>query len=69
MAKHDLSSSVGLDWQQHVRFDERYLRPTEVDALVGDPHKASRELGWNAATSAKALAELMTDADTGSLPC
>ena len=38
----------GLDWEKHVRFDERYLRPTEVDALIGDASKAERELGWKA---------------------
>ena len=39
---------AGLDWEKHVRFDERYLRPTEVDALVGDASKAERDLGWKA---------------------
>ena len=34
---------AGLDWEKHVRFDERYLRPTEVDALIGDASKAERE--------------------------
>ncbi len=34
---------AGLDWEKHVRFDERYLRPTEVDALIGDACKAERE--------------------------
>ena len=42
------SSHAGLDWEKHVRFDERYLRPTEVDALIGDPAKADDELGWKA---------------------
>lgn len=54
---------VGLDWQKHVRFDERYLRPTEVDELVGDPSKAHHALGWRARTHAPALAALMVDAD------
>ena len=36
---------VGLDWEKHVRFDERYLRPTEVDALIGDAGKAERRAG------------------------
>ena len=39
---------AGLDWEKHVRFDERYLRPTEVDALIGDASKAERDLGWKA---------------------
>ena len=36
---------AGLDWEEHVRFDERYLRPTEVDALIGDPSRARDETG------------------------
>lgn len=54
---------VGLDWHDHVKFDERYLRPTEVDALIGDPSKAERELGWKAQTHALDLAKIMVDAD------
>ncbi len=54
---------VGLDWQDHVEFDERYLRPTEVDELVGDPAKAQRVLGWKARTTTPELARLMVDAD------
>ena len=58
---------VGLDWQDHVRFDETYLRPTEVDALIGDASKAHRELGWKAQTMPEALAHLMVDADLAAL--
>ena len=58
---------AGLDWEQHVRFDERYLRPTEVDALVGDASKAHRELGWKAAVQPGELARLMVDADVEAL--
>ncbi|MFJ5530159.1 GDP-mannose 4,6-dehydratase [Streptomyces sp. NPDC093261] len=54
---------VGLDWRQHVRFDERYLRPAEVDDLVGDASKAARVLGWRPAVRAPELARLMTDAE------
>ncbi|MEJ2866222.1 GDP-mannose 4,6-dehydratase [Actinomycetospora sp. OC33-EN08] len=54
---------VGLDWTRHVRFDERYLRPTEVDALVGDPSKAAHELGWRPRTFAPELARIMVDAE------
>ncbi len=54
---------VGLNWEDHVLFDKKYLRPTEVDALVGDPSKAAKELKWKAETHWKALAELMVDAD------
>src|SRR6185369_2873842 len=39
---------VGLDPDKHVRFDERYLRPAEVDALIGDASKAQSTLGWTA---------------------
>jgi len=58
---------AGLDWERHVRFDERYLRPTEVDALVGDAGKAARELGWKASVHAEELARLMVDADIEAL--
>ncbi len=58
---------VGLDWEQYVRFDERYLRPTEVDALIGDPGKAKSLLGWEPATLTPALARLMVDADIEAL--
>ncbi len=60
-------SHVGLRWEDHVRFDERYLRPTEVDALVGDPSKANAELGWKAVVDGRALAKIMVDADVEAL--
>jgi len=53
----------GLDWQEFVEIDEKYERPTEVDALIGDPSKAERELGWIAKTRWETLAQLMVDAD------
>ncbi|MEQ7847239.1 GDP-mannose 4,6-dehydratase [Nocardioides kribbensis] len=58
---------VGLDWERHVRFDERYLRPTEVDALLGDPGRAEAELGWKATVHVPELARLMVDADLEAL--
>lgn len=58
---------AGLDWEEHVRHDPRYLRPTEVDDLVGDPTKARSVLGWSAATLAPDLARLMVDADRRAL--
>jgi GDPmannose 4,6-dehydratase len=58
---------VGLDWEEHVRFDATYLRPTEVDALIGDASKAMRDLGWKAQTMPQQLAHLMTDADVAAL--
>jgi GDPmannose 4,6-dehydratase len=54
---------VGLDWENYVEFDEKYVRPTEVDALIGDPSKAKELLGWTSKTNWKGLAELMVDAD------
>jgi GDPmannose 4,6-dehydratase len=58
---------LDLDWQKYVRFDERYLRPAEVDALIGDASKAERELGWKAQVDAKELARIMVDADVEAL--
>jgi GDPmannose 4,6-dehydratase len=59
--------SVGLDWRDHVAHDERYERPSEVDALIGDPSKARRELGWSATVQATELAQLMTEAERRAL--
>ena len=56
-------SHAGLEWEKYVEIDKKYERPTEVDALIGDPSKAERELGWKAKTHWKELAELMVDAD------
>jgi len=58
---------AGLDWEEHVKFDERYLRPTEVDALIGDPSKAEAKLGWKATIGGRELAKLMVDADLEAL--
>ena len=58
---------AGLDWEEHVRFDERYLRPTEVDALVGDASKAEAKLGWKATVDTEELARIMVDADIEAL--
>jgi GDPmannose 4,6-dehydratase len=55
--------SVGLNYEDHVEVDKRYERPTEVDALIGDPSKAEKALGWKAKTHWKELASLMVDAD------
>jgi len=54
---------AGLDWERHVRFDPRYLRPSEVDDLVGDASRATDVLGWQAAVHTPELARLMVDAD------
>ncbi|WP_433029484.1 GDP-mannose 4,6-dehydratase [Actinomycetospora sp. CA-053990] len=58
---------VGLDWTDHIRFDERYLRPSEVDALIGDASKARDVLGWTARTHTPELARVMVDAEMGAL--
>jgi GDPmannose 4,6-dehydratase len=58
---------VGLDWQDYVRTDDRYLRPTEVDSLVGDASKAHRELGWKATVHPPELARIMVDHDLASI--
>jgi GDPmannose 4,6-dehydratase len=54
---------VGLDWERHVRIDERYFRPTEVDELKGDASKAARVLGWRPTITFDALVRLMLEAD------
>ena len=56
-------SHVGLNYKDHIEVDKRYLRPTEVDTLIGDPSKAARVLGWKAKTHWEALAKLMVEAD------
>jgi len=54
---------VGLNYKDHVELDERYNRLTEVDALIGDPSKAEKILGWKANTDWRALSRIMVDAD------
>jgi GDPmannose 4,6-dehydratase len=51
--------AVNLDWEKYVIFDERYYRPTEVDALIGDYSKAERVLGWKPTVLAPELAKRM----------
>ncbi len=60
---HAAFEHAGLDYKDHVEVDKRYQRPTEVDALIGDPSKAEKILGWKAKTHWKELAKLMVDAD------
>ncbi len=52
-----------LDWKKYVEIDPRYLRPTEVDFLLGDATKASRMLGWRPAVKFQELVRMMVDAD------
>lgn len=54
---------AGLNWQDHVAFDERLVRPAEVDILQGDFSKAKKELGWEPKTKFKDLVKLMVEAD------
>jgi GDPmannose 4,6-dehydratase len=56
-------SHVDLDWHDHVEIDPKYLRPAEVDLLIGDASKAKHELGWEPKTTFKELVHLMVDAD------
>ncbi|MEE1940356.1 GDP-mannose 4,6-dehydratase [Streptomyces sp. TRM 70361] len=55
--------TAGLDWERHVRYDPKYERPTEVDALIGDASKARRLLGWAPSTHYDELARIMVEAD------
>ena len=54
---------VGLDYRDYVVQDERYMRPAEVDLLVGDPSKARKQLGWQPETTFEQLVRMMVDAD------
>jgi GDPmannose 4,6-dehydratase len=54
---------VGLDWEKYTVIDERYLRPTEVENLIGDPSKAKEKLGWEAKTLTPELVKIMVDSD------
>lgn len=60
-------AEVGLDWKRHVRFDDRYLRPSEVDSIVGDATKANESLGWHAEVRTPELVRIMVAADIESL--
>ena len=54
---------AGLDWKKHVRTDPAFLRPAEVDLLIGDASKAQAKLGWKASVSFEQLIGMMVDAD------
>ncbi|NEO03238.1 MAG: GDP-mannose 4,6-dehydratase, partial [Moorea sp. SIO3I7] len=58
---------VNLDWNNYVEFDERYLRPAEVDILIGDPTKAKKTLGWEPSVTFEQLVGLMVEADLQAL--
>jgi GDPmannose 4,6-dehydratase len=56
-------AAAGLDWQRHVEVDRRYFRPTEVDALRGDPTKARAVLGWEPRLTFAELVKMMVEHD------
>lgn len=58
---------VNLNWQNYVEFDERYLRPAEVDLLIGDPTKVKQKLGWEPSITFEQLVTLMVEADLKAL--
>lgn len=58
---------VNLDWQAYIEFDERYLRPAEVELLIGDPSKAKAKLGWAPSVTFEELVHLMVEADLKAL--
>jgi GDPmannose 4,6-dehydratase len=60
-------SYVNLNWQDYVVFDDRYLRPTEVDLLIGDPTKANTKLRWEPSISFQELVQVMVNADLKAL--
>ena len=58
---------VNLDWNEYIAFDERYLRPAEVELLIGDPSKAKQNLGWEPSVTFEELVHLMVEADLAAL--
>ncbi|MEX0875832.1 MAG: GDP-mannose 4,6-dehydratase, partial [Phycisphaerales bacterium] len=56
-------NAADLNFDEHVEFDPRYLRPAEVDLLLGDPSKAKQKLGWEPETTVEELAKMMVDHD------
>jgi GDPmannose 4,6-dehydratase len=60
---HAAFGALDLDWQDYVEFDARYLRPAEVDLLIGDYRKAKKKLGWAPKTRMAGLAKIMVEHD------
>jgi len=54
---------VGLDWEKYVRFDDRYRRPSEVDALIGDASFVESEVGWKPRVLMPELVKIMVECD------
>src|SRR5919199_1302876 len=63
----EAAGHIGVDWEAVCAFDERYLRPAEVDCLEGDASKAREKLGWEPTVTFKELVRLMVDADVKAL--
>jgi GDPmannose 4,6-dehydratase len=63
----EAGNHLGMDWESVVEFDERYLRPAEVDALEGDASKARAKLGWEPTVTFKELVRIMVDSDVKAL--
>lgn len=58
---------AGLDWERHVKIDQAFMRPAEVDLLVGDASKAKRVLGWEPEVSFEQMIKMMVDSDIARL--
>jgi GDPmannose 4,6-dehydratase len=58
---------MGLDWEKYVKVDEKFLRPAEVDLLIGDSSKANAKLGWKPAVTFKELVKIMVENDYNEL--
>jgi len=58
---------VGIDWQKHVKLDPKFLRPAEVDQLIGDSSKARTSLGWTPVMDFQSLVRMMVDSDLARL--
>ena len=54
---------LNLNWKKYVEIDQRYLRPTEVDYLLGDPTKAKIKLGWQPKVNFEQLVRIMVESD------
>jgi GDPmannose 4,6-dehydratase len=54
---------AGIDWKRHVKIDKAFMRPAEVDLLIGDPTKAEKQLGWKPSVSFQQMIHMMVDAD------
>ncbi len=60
-------SHAGLDWKKYVVIDPKFIRPAEVDVLVGDASKAKRVLGWQPEITFESMIAEMVDADLARL--